>query len=315
MSGDDATAPTTLIICDICDRPVRDKFLKVKGRYVHQACFACARCNINLTGKGYFVHEGLFICKKDMLTIQRTQAMKDGVLPSCQVCKKACYGKYLNIDGKPAHKACFKCVSCDKNLAGQSYFLDAQGDWMCAECYNFIKGKRAIVRQDCPVCDKPMRGGQATAIYNHVKYHADCLTCNQPGCKEPALYNSPSGMWCKLHRPEGPDADSGDEEDIPLPTRQPYTVGPGDKADEPAPPTPRYVSKPNLTPYKKMRMKSLPDPLADLPAAKAASARKRAKSKQKKKKSAKDDEPPVPEMESLTMDSDDEGDMPPPPKA
>ncbi|XP_033125382.1 PDZ and LIM domain protein 4-like isoform X2 [Anneissia japonica] len=54
-----------LNICIICGEKLVGKFVKLGQKGIHNECFNCSVCGVNLKGKGYHEKDGAYFCRKD----------------------------------------------------------------------------------------------------------------------------------------------------------------------------------------------------------------------------------------------------------
>ncbi|XP_071958843.1 actin-binding LIM protein 1-like isoform X2 [Antedon mediterranea] len=52
-------------ICIICGEKMVGKFVKLREKGLHNECFNCSVCGVNLKGKGYHEKDGAYYCRKD----------------------------------------------------------------------------------------------------------------------------------------------------------------------------------------------------------------------------------------------------------
>lgn len=50
--------------CIMCGEKLVGRFVRIRDNMMHNECFTCAVCNVNIKGKGYFEANRDFYCKK-----------------------------------------------------------------------------------------------------------------------------------------------------------------------------------------------------------------------------------------------------------
>ncbi|KAH3757561.1 ZYX protein [Pelomyxa schiedti] len=84
----------------------------------------------------------------------------------------------LTAMSKKYHKACWKCVHCNKELVG-SFYKHPDGAW-CNECHGATAPKKPT--DPCPVCSQPITES-SWATFSGKGYHNACFVCAT--CKKP----------------------------------------------------------------------------------------------------------------------------------
>jgi len=97
------------------------------------------------------------------------------VLQKCIICEDSIgeSGEYFKINGKPVHKECFKCHSCNENLENLECIL-RKGCLFC-----LINCGRDVLDK-CVVCNEIILGEYL--VYKDKKYHVNCLKCTECRC-------------------------------------------------------------------------------------------------------------------------------------
>ena len=113
--------------CAGCDQALGREVLEAVGGKWHPACFVCSVCKKPFDD-GCFVwnaKEGKPLHK----ACHTEAAAADG--PKCENCGQLLDGKYVVVQGKKYHAACFVCGVCGCTLKG-GYGMSTEGKPLCA---------------------------------------------------------------------------------------------------------------------------------------------------------------------------------------
>ncbi|XP_061738816.1 four and a half LIM domains protein 3-like [Nerophis ophidion] len=112
---------------------------------------------------------------------------------TCQECKEIIShnAKELFYNNKYYHDHCFRCVRCDRSLAGEP-FTSQDDALVCSECYgNEFSAK-------CVACDKKVMPGCKLLEYGGSSWHEQCFLCH--GCQKPmggeAFFPDNNNFYC-----------------------------------------------------------------------------------------------------------------------
>ncbi|KAM4550135.1 four and a half LIM domains protein 3-like [Fundulus diaphanus] len=130
---------------------------------------SCSGCSESLHGCRYIQVEqkALCICCYDRLYAN-----------TCHHCKQLIGHdqKELAHEDRSFHERCFRCFSCERSLANESFIL--QGDAVvCRDCYCSQFSSR------CAACSQSVMPGSRMLEIEGSTWHEDCFLCH--GCQKP----------------------------------------------------------------------------------------------------------------------------------
>ncbi|KAM4724666.1 four and a half LIM domains protein 3-like isoform 2-T2 [Anableps anableps] len=131
--------------------------------------FSCRNCNESLCGQKYIEVEEKPHCIR---CYERLYAN------TCQECKEIIGHdeKELMHEDRFFHENCFRCFSCDRSLADESFTLQG-GALLCSDCYcSHFSSK-------CAACNQSVMPGSRMLEYQGSAWHEDCFLCH--GCEKP----------------------------------------------------------------------------------------------------------------------------------
>eukprot|EP01089_Gocevia_fonbrunei_P017353 TRINITY_DN5609_c0_g1_i1.p1 TRINITY_DN5609_c0_g1~~TRINITY_DN5609_c0_g1_i1.p1 ORF type:complete len:660 (-),score=191.38 TRINITY_DN5609_c0_g1_i1:11-1990(-) len=112
------------MFCGRCKQVIdEDKYVSAGGKRWHVACFKCTTCSSSFKNS-YYLHSGSPYCKKDMYRAK-------GLL--CARCDKPVGNGDKSALGKPWHRTCWFCSSCE-NPFGTDGFFGIDGMPYCPKC-------------------------------------------------------------------------------------------------------------------------------------------------------------------------------------
>ena len=156
----------TAIKCQKCKEPIGigSKKTTHKGASWHQECFACKRCQEDLTSARFFVVKGDLFCEDCMEPIAQCHSCKQGIKPTVS---------YLRHKNQTWHAECFKCVVCQGWLV-DGEFNELDDNLICHKCFISKVSKR------CTICSKPV---VVKALqFSLSTYHPECFNCSECSC-------------------------------------------------------------------------------------------------------------------------------------
>ncbi|XP_038124578.1 four and a half LIM domains protein 3-like [Cyprinodon tularosa] len=148
------------------------------------AAFSCRICSQSLCGRKYIKVEEKPHC---VHCYDRLYAN------TCHECKETIghHEKELMHENRSFHERCFRCFSCDRSLADES-FIQQGGALICSDCYC------SQCSSKCAACSQPVMPGSRMLEYEGSAWHEDCFLCH--GCKKPiaaeAFIPDDSNFFC-----------------------------------------------------------------------------------------------------------------------
>ena len=155
------------MICHVCKKRVRNRYVEALGHIWHPECFRCAAC-------GLVIEEGKFLHKDGRP--YHPDCYHKHFSPRCEECGEPISGQYLKVKDKVWHPEHFVCSDCGILL--DSGFFERGGKIFCEEHFLERFGQR------CSLCSKPMKGEYIQDFWGN-KYcssHADlphCFSCGR----------------------------------------------------------------------------------------------------------------------------------------
>ena len=126
--------------CSGCRKRIVDgKFLKALQREWHPACFRCAVCKDNLSGKAFHEKAGKPYCKTHFAMFA----------PKCPTCKKpVASGDFVKALDSHWHPSCFVCCRCSCQIKGSFSRKDAMP--LCEACTKAAPADPALQPDSSP---------------------------------------------------------------------------------------------------------------------------------------------------------------------
>ena len=183
MSLQNSNDPTFFGICCKCRNKITSEAncCMAMGEKHHISCLTCYSCAAQLMGTEFFCLNNNTYC----------ESCYSNTLDDCTECGHKITDRILKAIGKSFHPHCFMCVSCNKNLDGVPFTLDAAGTVHCNECYQLRFSPR------CAVCENLImpttESGETVHIVSmHKNFHVECYRCEDCG----ASLSSEGGHGC-----------------------------------------------------------------------------------------------------------------------
>ena len=152
--------------CQGCKNAISStvKYLKHEECCWHPECFKCVICHVWLAnGKFHTNANSNLVCAECFAT---------KVSKKCAQCQKAIVTKGIQYGLMVYHPECFKCTTCNKNVAHESKVKSSDGQIKCQECYLMQATK-------CFRCHGPIIS--RFTVYKGKKFHIECFKCNSCG--------------------------------------------------------------------------------------------------------------------------------------
>ncbi|XP_013854922.1 four and a half LIM domains protein 3 isoform X4 [Austrofundulus limnaeus] len=98
---------------------------------------------------------------------------------TCHECRGAIShnDKELSYEDRFYHELCFRCVRCERSLAGEAFTCQDQA-LLCSSCFCSSQ-----VWSRCAACDGAMTPGSRMLEYGGAAWHQTCFLCH--GCQKP----------------------------------------------------------------------------------------------------------------------------------
>ncbi|GCB79103.1 hypothetical protein scyTo_0019491, partial [Scyliorhinus torazame] len=179
-------------ICTRCGKDMSrsEGAVKAMGKLFHIECFVCDKCHKELQGQQFYDVNGEPLCED----------CHNNTLEKCAVCHEPITEKMLRATGKAFHPKCFTCNTCKKQLEGQPFIVDKDGEIYCVEDYHRKYAPK------CSVCNEPIipeDGKEETVriIALEKNFHVKCYRCevrrNKVGYHSHSLW---AGFFCPARR-------------------------------------------------------------------------------------------------------------------
>ena len=160
--------------------------LSALGKKWHEHCWRCAGCLQLL--------QGPYNTGKLDNQPYHPQCFREAFSPRCASCKELLADKYVNVEGQVLHAQCFRCVQCQKPIAG-SYKSSKQDHShyhpecykqkyrpRCAACGEIVESEGITVKSltlhsacfKCAACQTPIAGQYSTDAHTLRQYHPRC---------------------------------------------------------------------------------------------------------------------------------------------
>lgn len=202
-------------VCEKCQKPIAETGVKTQGKFYHNDCWACSKCNVSFHSmppgaQSYVLRQGKAMCtacvdseKEDVDWLMKAPG---------QLCIM-CDGVFRDSKGEPIiavnlmaglhHKKCLKCVNtkCKRPIdftgPKQKFLETSKGVWhnecvMCTTCGKLIDVRMDDHREEsngiyhkncpskkhgppCPHCTKPVIGEYVE--FGEVLFHSHCNEC------------------------------------------------------------------------------------------------------------------------------------------
>uniref|UniRef100_A0A7S4B5A2 LIM zinc-binding domain-containing protein n=1 Tax=Chrysotila carterae TaxID=13221 RepID=A0A7S4B5A2_CHRCT len=161
---DNRKAAQKISACAVCARSFGqgERFLRLAGRSVHEACFTCTECGEQIGTLPFAERNGKAYCTRDFERL---------FLPKCNRCGKALTGTLVKVNSKvQLHAQCFRCAVCGCQLA----------------------------HAGCRVGSEPYVSQNEAYCLTH--YQIKCgRTCSECGIKLLKWYERNSQIFCEEH--------------------------------------------------------------------------------------------------------------------
>jgi len=160
--------------------------VKISGGAVKSTPPKCNKCGISLVGKQYLLQDTMKFC---------VECYEETYCNNCKVCGELIRTNQQDITykGMHFHDFCFKCSSCDCQLANKS-FVYKQEIFTCAQCFEEKFSPK------CEACGKTFKPGVKRMEYQGKSYHEECFKCVK--CELPIGQKSfviiEGSIYCKI---------------------------------------------------------------------------------------------------------------------